>query len=173
MPPPAASGSSGLDLAPAHNYSEQKLVILLHVVGFWTPIPTVVTLVVGVGTAAFPMYYLSSSTLIGFSATFVPALGWYLTILGGVLFSVVGGLQLPSVIRRPTATASPRDSGSTARSMACTERIYPTETCYERSSESSSSLVVVYSRQQESDARWLPYRRALEWFRCIWSYTRS
>ncbi|MEA5389284.1 hypothetical protein VB779_21235 [Haloarculaceae archaeon H-GB11] len=85
------------------------LVILLHTVDFQTPTPIVVTLVVGVGTAVFPMYYLSSSTMIGFSATFVPALGWYLTILGGVLFSVAGGLQLPFVIRRPTPTASTRE----------------------------------------------------------------
>ncbi|QLG26544.1 hypothetical protein HUG10_02860 [Halorarum halophilum] len=83
--------------------------LLLHGVSFRTPIRTVVTLVVGVGMAVFPVYYLSYSTLFGFSATFVPALGWYLTFLGGVLFSVAGGRQLPSVIRRPKATASLRE----------------------------------------------------------------
>lgn len=82
------------------------LVVLFRAVGFRTPIRTAVTLVAGVGTAVFPVYYLSHSTLIGFSATFVPALGWYLTVLGGVLFSVAGGLQLLSVVHRPTATAS-------------------------------------------------------------------
>lgn len=100
-----SAGFEGFDFALV---GAVGLVILLRAVGFRTPIPTVVTFVVEVGTAAFPMYYLSSSTLIGVSATFVPALGWYLALLGGVLFSVAGGLQLPSVIRRPTATTSPR-----------------------------------------------------------------
>ena len=64
-------------------------------------------LAVGIGTLTFPAYYLSQSTLIGFSATFVPALGWYLTITGGALFTVAGGLELQSIGRRPKAIVSP------------------------------------------------------------------
>ncbi|WP_435158111.1 hypothetical protein [Haladaptatus sp. DFWS20] len=81
------------------------LVLLLRGASFRIPI----RIVAGVGTAVFPVYYLSYSTLFGFSATFVPALGWYLTVLGGILLSVAGGLQLPSLIHRLKATATPRE----------------------------------------------------------------
>jgi len=64
-------------------------------------------LAVGLGTLIFPVYYLSQSTLTGFSATFVPALGWYLTITGGALFTVAGGLELQAIVRRPKAIVSP------------------------------------------------------------------
>ena len=66
---------------------------------------SVVTLLTGVGTVLFCAFYLSSSSLIGFNATFVPALSWYLTVLGGVLVSIAGGRQLPSMIQRPETTA--------------------------------------------------------------------
>ncbi|WP_224447346.1 hypothetical protein [Haloprofundus salilacus] len=82
------------------------LVLLVRVVSTRTMARTATTLAVGLGTIVFPAYYLSMSTLIGFSATFVPALGWYLTVLGGVLFTVVGGLELPSIVRRPEAITS-------------------------------------------------------------------
>ena len=81
------------------------LVLLLHGVSSRTQVQPVVTLLAGVGIVVFPPYYLSGSTLLGFSATFVPALGWYLTVLGGLIFSIAGGLRLPSLVRRPTATA--------------------------------------------------------------------
>lgn len=81
------------------------LVLLLRRASFRTPI----RMVVGVGTAVFPVYYLSNSTLIGFSATFVPALGWYLTVLSGILLSAAGGLHLPSLIHRLKATATPTE----------------------------------------------------------------
>lgn len=77
------------------------LVLLVRAVGTRTMTRTATTLAVGLGTIVFSVYYLSQSTLIGFSATFVPALGWYLTVLGGVLFTVAGGLGLPSIVRRP------------------------------------------------------------------------
>lgn len=85
------------------------LVLLVRAVSTRTMARTATTLAVGLGTIVFPEYYLSRSTLIGFSATFVPALGWYLTVLGGVLFTVAGGLKLPSIIRRPKAIASPKE----------------------------------------------------------------
>lgn len=83
------------------------LALLVRVVSTRTIARTTTTLAVGLGTIVFPAYYLFQSTLIGFSATFVPALGWYLTVLGGVLFTVVGGLKLPSIIRRPKTIANP------------------------------------------------------------------
>ena len=85
------------------------LVLLVHAVSAQTMARTAMTLAVALGTTLFPAYYLSQSTLIGFSATFVPALGWYLTVLGGILFTVAGGLKLPSIIRRPETIASPRE----------------------------------------------------------------
>lgn len=63
------------------------------------------TLLAGVGTVLFCGLYLSGS-LTGFTATFVPAHGWYLTVFGGVLLTVVGGLQSASMIQRPEATAA-------------------------------------------------------------------
>lgn len=67
------------------------LVLLLHGVSSRTLVQTLLTLFAGVGIGVFPLYYLSGSTLLGFSATFVPALGWCLTVLGGLFFSIAGG----------------------------------------------------------------------------------
>jgi hypothetical protein len=66
---------------------------------------SVVTLLTGVGTVLFCGFYLSGS-LTGLTATFVPALGWYLTVLGGVSLTVAGVLQSASIIQRPEATAA-------------------------------------------------------------------
>jgi len=66
---------------------------------------SVVTLLTGVGTVLFCGLYLSGS-LTGFTATFVPALGWYLTVLGGVLLTVVGGFQSAWIIKRSEATST-------------------------------------------------------------------
>ena len=85
------------------------LVLLVHAVSARTMARTAMTLFVALGTTLFPAYYLSQSTLIGFAATFVPTIGWYLTVLGGILFTVAGGLKLPSIIRRPETIASPRE----------------------------------------------------------------
>ena len=60
---------------------------------------SVFTVLTGAGMVLFCVLYLPGSSLTGFGATFVPALGWYLTVLGGVLLAVVGGLQ--SVSRGP------------------------------------------------------------------------
>lgn len=66
---------------------------------------SVFTLLTSVGTVLFCGFYLSGS-LTGFTATFVPAYGWYLTAFGGVLLTVVGGLQSASIIQRPEATGA-------------------------------------------------------------------
>lgn len=69
--------------------------VLLSRVGSRKRLQSVTTLLSGVGIVLFCAFYLSSSSLTGFNAVFVPALGWYLTVLGGILFSVAGGRQLP------------------------------------------------------------------------------
>lgn len=79
------------------------LVLLVRARSTRPMVRTVTTLSVGLGAIVFPAYYLSRSAMIGFSASFVPALGWYLTVLGGVLFMAAGGLELPSIVRRPEA----------------------------------------------------------------------
>lgn len=66
---------------------------------------SVFTVLTGVGMVLFCVLYLSGSSLTGVTATFVPALGWYLTVLGGVLLTVVGGLQSASIIQSPEPTA--------------------------------------------------------------------
>ncbi|MDL0120491.1 hypothetical protein PNQ29_12250 [Halobacterium salinarum] len=80
--------------------------VLLSRVGSRKRLQTAITLLTGVGIALFCASYLSGSSLAGFDSTFVPALGWYLTVLGGVLLTVVGGLQSASIIQRPEATAA-------------------------------------------------------------------
>ena len=50
----------------------------------------IVTLLAGVVLLLTSTFYISGST-IGFNATFTPTLGWYLTILGGILWSLSGG----------------------------------------------------------------------------------
>ena len=82
------------------------LLTFLSGVGFQPSVSTVMTLVVGIGITVFSGYYMSGYGLVGFSATFVPALGWYLTLLGGVLLSVAGGVQVISVIHRVNPTVS-------------------------------------------------------------------
>ena len=85
------------------------LALFVRVGSARTMTQTATTLAVGLGAIVLPAYYLSQSTLIAFSGTFVPALGWYLTVLGGVLITVTGGLELPTIVRRPTVTTSPRE----------------------------------------------------------------
>ena len=70
---------------------------------------TVFTLLAGVGPVVLCALCLSGSSLAGFTATFVPALGWYLTVLGGVLLTIAGGLQLPSIFQRSEKTAARMD----------------------------------------------------------------
>lgn len=82
------------------------LVLLVRAISSRTDIGTAITLAVGLGTMVYPVYYLSTFTLAGFSARYVPTLEWYLTILGGILFAIVGGIELSSKIRLPMVTAS-------------------------------------------------------------------
>ena len=53
-----------------------------------------VALLAGTTTGLVPLWYLFSRSLIGFDGTFVPALGWYATVCGGVLLVLAGVLQL-------------------------------------------------------------------------------
>ena len=100
-----ATGFEGFDFALLGAIG----LVLLAVVPFRTSTHAVLTLATGLGIVAFQLYYLSTSSLVGFAATFTPAVGWHLTVLGGVLFALVGGFQLSSVIRRPTATPRQMD----------------------------------------------------------------
>lgn len=51
-------------------------------------------------------YVFGFDSLVGFNATFVPSVGWYLALLGGVLLTVNGALGVPTIIRgrRDTST---------------------------------------------------------------------
>ena len=75
------------------------LILVLRATGTRKLFQTVLTLLTGIGTVGFCVLYLTESSLTGFSATFVPALGWFLALLGGVLLVVAGGRHLPSIIR--------------------------------------------------------------------------
>lgn len=69
--------------------------VLLGRVGSRKRLQSIATLLAGAGIVLFCAFYLSGSSLTGFNAVFVPALGWYLTVLGGMLFSIAGERQLP------------------------------------------------------------------------------
>ncbi|WP_162989898.1 hypothetical protein [Natronorubrum halophilum] len=83
--------------------------VLLSRVSSRKRLQSIVTLLTGVGTVLFCVFYLSGSSLTGFNTTFVPGLGWYLTVFGGVLLFVAGGRQLPSVIQSSTIISSLND----------------------------------------------------------------
>jgi len=53
-----------------------------------------VTLLTGLGVGGFCVLYLSTSALVGFDATFVPAPGWYLSLVGGLTLALTGGAGL-------------------------------------------------------------------------------
>ncbi len=80
------------------------LVLGFRVVSSHERLETALTLLTGIGTVVFCAHYLSGSSLTGFTTMFVPALGWYLTILGGALLTAAGGLRLPSIIRATETT---------------------------------------------------------------------
>lgn len=85
------------------------LVLFLRGVSSRKRLRSLATLLTGAGTVLLCASYLSRSSLAGFDATFVPALGWYLTVLGGVLLSIAGGLRLPSTVRRSETTMASKD----------------------------------------------------------------
>ena len=84
-------------------------VLLPHGVGSRRWVRPVVTLPVGVGIVLLCTHYLSMSSVVGVSALYIPAPGWYLTLLGGLLFTVAGGSRFPSILRRLEGTATPKN----------------------------------------------------------------
>ena len=83
--------------------------VLLSRVSSRKRLQSIVTLLTGVGTVLYCAFYLSGSSLTGFTAIFVPALGWYLTVLGGILLSVTGRRQLPPMVQGPEITSPLND----------------------------------------------------------------
>lgn len=63
------------------------------------------TVLTGILAVVFPTHYLLGSTFgFGATATFVPALGWYGTVVGGTLLVIAGGYHLRG--RHPCPAAS-------------------------------------------------------------------
>lgn len=60
------------------------------------PAEAAVTLSTGIGIAGFCLLYLTTAPRIGFTGTFVPAAGWYLTMSTGLLLTLAGGTELLS-----------------------------------------------------------------------------
>lgn len=104
--PAAIDISSGFDGYGFVFLSMLGVVLLLRAVSSRTWLPPVVTLLSGGGIVAGCVYYLFSSNLTGVDSTFVLAVGWYLTVFGGILLFVAGGLRLLSL------TWSPRNDGA-------------------------------------------------------------
>lgn len=87
--PGMESGISGVDyvlLALA------GLVLLAHLNQTREPRRSGLTLVTGVFTVLACAGYLFISPSVGFISTFVPAIGWYVTLVGASILSVVGGV---------------------------------------------------------------------------------
>ena len=85
------------------------LILVLRGISSHKRLQTAFTLLAGVGAVVFCALYLPSSSLTGFAATFVPALGWYFTVLGGVSLTIAGGFQLPSIFLGTEKTATLMD----------------------------------------------------------------
>ena len=100
------TGLEGLDFALLGLVG---LSLVLRGISLRKRLQTVFTLLAGVGPVALCALCLSGSSLAGFTATFVPMLGWYLTVLGGVLLIIAGGFQLPSIFQRSEKTAARMD----------------------------------------------------------------
>jgi len=88
------------------------LVPVLYVASVGEGARSVLTVLSGLGTVLLCLYRLSATPItgfdaaIGFDATFVPAEGWYLTVLGGVLLTVAGAVQRPdNPVRKTLRTA--------------------------------------------------------------------
>ena len=81
-------------------------VLVLRAVSSRERLQTGFTLLTGAGTVAFCALYLSRSSLVGFTATFVPASGWYLTVLGGASLTLAGGLRSLSIVQGSDTTKS-------------------------------------------------------------------
>lgn len=68
-------------------------ILCLQFFGIRGRIRFLVTTVAGIGIVLYCFQYLLFSAPIGFHGQVVPASGWYLTVLGGLLFAGVGFLQ--------------------------------------------------------------------------------
>ncbi len=70
------------------------LVVLLALAFLWSRPIQRYLLVLGGGlwVVAVPFQYIRELSLVGFQSTFVPWVGWYLTVTGGVLIALVGGV---------------------------------------------------------------------------------
>lgn len=68
--------------------------VLLHLAMPGTRLQAVGTMLAGGGVVAFCFLSLSTSSLIGFAATFVPVRGWYATVAGGLFLVVSGAVEL-------------------------------------------------------------------------------
>lgn len=69
------------------------LVFALHVVGYREPVRSATTIVTSAVAVLACVGALLLSPTIGFGATFVPALGWYLAFGGGVALAATGGVE--------------------------------------------------------------------------------
>ncbi len=72
------------------------LALLLSLALFWSRPVQRQLLIIGAGMWALimPLNYLRELSLVGFQSTFVPWIGWYLTVAGGLLLLVGGGTAL-------------------------------------------------------------------------------
>ena len=73
------------------------IVLALRLVGTEQRRQSLFECVTGVGSLFLCVRHLFFYAGVGGDATFVPALGWYVTVLGGVLLAVSGGVRLPEV----------------------------------------------------------------------------
>lgn len=75
------------------------IVLLSLVFGANSQYQSVVVSFAGVVSIVVPVYYLATTSLVGFDSTFVPTYGWYVTIGGGVLLAISGLVRFdPSTI---------------------------------------------------------------------------
>ena len=78
-------------------------VLALRRINSRDPLQPIFSLLAGVVVVLFCAHYLSDYSFTGFDGTFVPDIGWYLTVLGGVLLSAAGGLTLVRGLRSHSA----------------------------------------------------------------------
>lgn len=70
------------------------ITLAVQAAGYREPVRSATTIVTSVVAVLACVGYLFRSSTIGFGATFVPDLGWYLTFGGGVVLSAVGGVGM-------------------------------------------------------------------------------
>lgn len=109
----AESGLHGVDLLLI---GAVGVVLLSHIISPQHQVTIGITMLTGVGILLRCLYYPIASSWIGFDAMVVPVIGWYLTMLGGVLLSASGLLRLQALRKRPPPNSTAPD-GETARSV--------------------------------------------------------